>query len=132
MNQLLLQKVQKFLKDLQDHNEANENGDTLLHAFVRRRDKYSQDCLLALLVYGQCDVDGGNHQGFTPLHIAAEVCIATPHFYSIVWLKCALPGQVCIAWSSVHEAHGYSLLTWVYSHDPLSYQVTHSSSLYMP
>ncbi|CAI8029956.1 85/88 kDa calcium-independent phospholipase A2 [Geodia barretti] len=66
-------KVQKFLKELPDHNEANENGDTLLHAFVRRRDKYSQDCLLALLVYGQCDVDGGNHQGFTPLHIAAEL-----------------------------------------------------------
>ncbi|CAI8037585.1 hypothetical protein GBAR_LOCUS21021 [Geodia barretti] len=39
------EKVQKFLKELPDHNEANENGDTLLHAFVRRRDKYSQDCL---------------------------------------------------------------------------------------
>lgn len=69
------QKVQRYLKELQDHNELNEHGDTLLHAIVRRKDKYRQECLLALLVYGRCDVDGGNMQGFTPLHIAAEVAV---------------------------------------------------------
>ena len=69
-----LQKVQKYLKELRDHNKVNVNGDTLLHAYVRRKDKHRDECMLALLVYGQCSVDGANRQGFTPLHLAAEVC----------------------------------------------------------
>ena len=67
------QKVQRLLKELENHDARNTDGDTLLHTYVRRQDKHKKDCLLALLMYGSCDVDGSNKQGFTPLHIAAEV-----------------------------------------------------------
>lgn len=71
----LSQKVQKHLKSLTDHNAVNSDGDTLLHAYIRRKDKHKNECLLTLLVYGNCDVDKENAHGFTPLHIAAEVWV---------------------------------------------------------
>ena len=71
----LSQKVQKHHKSLPDHNTVDSDGDTLLHAYIRRKDKHRNECLLALLVYGNCDVDKENGHGFTPLHIAAEVSV---------------------------------------------------------
>ena len=83
---LALQKVRKHLSNLEDHNVLNSDGDTLLHTYIRRKDKHKKECLLSLLVYGDCDVDAENKQGVTPLHLAAEVvCVCA---YNIVHMNC--------------------------------------------
>ena len=68
-----IQHVQKLLKNNPDPDAVDDNGDTPLHAYVKRKDKHKFDCLTTLLIHSKCDLDKPNHDGMTALHLAAEV-----------------------------------------------------------
>ena len=72
----LLQKVLKYLDQKGvDANALDENGDTPLHAYVRRKDKNKLECLMIFLINASYEVDKLNKSGDTPLHLACKVCV---------------------------------------------------------
>ena len=52
---------------------ALHEGDTPLHAYVRRGDKQKLSCLMTLLINADCDVNAFNQEGDAPLHLACRV-----------------------------------------------------------
>jgi len=67
------QHVQKLLKNNPDPDAVDDNGDTPLHAYVKRKDKHKFDCLVTFLIHSKCDLDKPNANDMTALHLAAEV-----------------------------------------------------------
>ena len=71
-------------------NGVNANGDAPIHAIVKRKCKRKADCkekvdlLLALLTYGDVDVNLQNANGMTALHFTAEVKTALAFIFSSV------------------------------------------------
>ena len=71
--QMHTQHVQKLLKNNPDPDAVDDNGDTPLHAYVKRKDKHKFDCLVTFLIHSKCDLDKPNANDMTALHLAAEV-----------------------------------------------------------
>ena len=57
-------------------NARNENGDAPIHTFVRGKNRYKFDCLMALLVYSDTralEIDAPSADDNTALHLAVQV-----------------------------------------------------------
>ena len=67
------QKVLKYLGKEGVDVGALHDGDTPLHAYVRRRDKNKLGCLMTFLINAKCDVNAVNKDGDSPLHLACKV-----------------------------------------------------------
>ncbi len=68
-----MQHVVKYLKRGIWPEQLNREGDAPIHYYVKRRDKYRFDCLMAFLIHSQSVVDLVNNDGMTALHLACEV-----------------------------------------------------------
>ena len=68
-----LQKVLKYLGKKGIDSGFLHDGDTPLHAYVRRQDKHKMECLMTFLVHADYDVDMVNDDGDSPLHLACKV-----------------------------------------------------------
>ncbi len=55
---------------------ALQNGDAPLHAYIRRRDKQKQNCLMTFLIHAEHDVNLVNEEGDTALHLACKVSLS--------------------------------------------------------
>lgn len=51
------------------------DGETPLHAYVRRHDKQKLQCLMTFLVHAEYDVDMVNKDGDSALHLACKVSL---------------------------------------------------------
>ena len=61
-------------KDEVDADGIDENGDSPIHAYVRRGDKKRMECLMAFLINAKYkDINAKNTDGDTPLHLACKV-----------------------------------------------------------
>lgn len=49
------------------------DGDTPLHAYVKRQDKQRMNCLMAFLIHAEYDVNMVNKDGDSALHLACKV-----------------------------------------------------------
>ncbi len=71
----MFQRVLHYLgKDKVDADALDENGNTPIHAYIKRGDKRKLECLMTFLINAKYeDINAKNHDGDTPLHLACKV-----------------------------------------------------------
>ncbi len=68
-----LQHVVKYLQRGIWPEQLNREGDAPLHYYIKRKDKYRFDCLMAFLIHSPSIIDLVNNDGMTALHLSCEV-----------------------------------------------------------